>query len=96
MGAFAMNKASGLDVFAREFGQARSCLSCEGIMLPTTTTIRRDYKGIVLTLINFPIVACNTCRHEQVNTSKILTYVKKARDNYDQNGLLEFDCDTLG
>ncbi|MED4063159.1 YgiT-type zinc finger protein [Priestia megaterium] len=67
----------------------RDCLCCsEGLMIPSTTTFKKTYKGDTLIIENVPIFECqnNECKEITYPTGTLLKAIRLAKENYDTSG----------
>lgn len=71
-----------------------ACPKCDKERQPITETHTLEYKGIILTLYHFPIFKCLD-GHMTYEWREIKDLAPKARELFDTNGLVEFDCNNF-
>ncbi|MEB2631967.1 YgiT-type zinc finger protein [Peribacillus frigoritolerans] len=87
MGAALMTNPK-IELLLKQYRSVRECVSCSGVMVPSTITYEKQYQGVTLLIKNFPTFKCleDTCGEVIYGSGSLLKAIRKAKKNYEMTG----------
>ena len=87
MGATLMTNSK-IELLLKQYRSVRECVSCSGVMVPSTITYEKQYQGETLLIEDFPVFKCSdtTCGEVIYGSGSLLKAIRKAKKQYDTTG----------